>query len=267
MLLVALAVAVTMLAASTSEVALPARRIPPPGSGSRGREPAAPAIGAAAGFTDQVRDARPPSADAQPAHTHDVKRGCRAAPAGAHRTAASSAWGPARSNSHGPFDRTTGVGGTAEFTVGARRIGAAVPVSQAPAVEAGQAAEIDGLLPTLIRGQGTEFDSLRAVCRRRRRPLDRWRRASARRADHGPHLAARNRTAVVIVPTPDAWRRGGSVSTDRRRSRQVARLDWSMDAALLAALASRTGDHVDFLAPRPDQQPRRRVGASRSELR
>ena len=33
--------------------------------------------------------------------------------------------------------------------------------------------ELDGMLPVLIRGQGTEFDSLREYVDRRRRPLDR----------------------------------------------------------------------------------------------
>jgi uncharacterized protein (DUF58 family) len=146
--------------------------------------------------------------------------------------------------------------------------------------------EIDGLLPTLIRGQGTEFDSLREyVVGDDVRSID-W-RATARRADVMVRTwrPERDRRVVLVLDTGRmaAGRVGvDPTATDRpppphpaARAASSAgaadpagwpRLDWSMDAALLlAALASRAGDHVDFLAH--DRVSRAGVfGASRTEL-
>ncbi|MBA9007891.1 DUF58 domain-containing protein [Thermomonospora cellulosilytica] len=110
----------------------------------------------------------------------------------------------------------------------------------------------------LIRGQGTEFDSLREyVDGDDVRSID-W-RASARRAD-----------VVVRTWRPERDRRIYLVldtgRTSAGRVGDIPRLDCSMDAALLlGALASRAGDRVDLLAY--DRRVRARVeGASRSDL-
>ncbi|WP_406813749.1 DUF58 domain-containing protein [Mycobacterium sp. M23085] len=146
--------------------------------------------------------------------------------------------------------------------------------------------EIDGLLPTLVRGQGTEFDSLREyVVGDDVRSID-W-RATARRADVVVRTWRPERDRRVLIVLDTGRTAAGRVGVDpaaadcpppphpaaRAASSAGAsdpagwpRLDWSMDAALLlAALASRAGDHVDFLAH--DQVSRAGVfGASRTEL-
>ncbi len=127
--------------------------------------------------------------------------------------------------------------------------------------------ELDGLIPVLIRGQGTEFDSLREyVVGDDVRSID-W-RATARRADVVVRTwrPERDRRVVIVVDTGRTS--AGRVGVDPTASDPGGwpRLDWSMDAALLlAALASRAGDHVDFLAH--DRATRAAVvGASRTEL-
>ncbi|HEV7582932.1 MAG TPA: DUF58 domain-containing protein [Mycobacterium sp.] len=131
--------------------------------------------------------------------------------------------------------------------------------------------EIDGLLPTLIRGQGTEFDSLREyVVGDDVRSID-W-RASARRADVMVRTWRPERDRRVVIVLDTGRMAAGRVGVDPTSSGPGAdpagwpRLDWSMDAALLlAALAARAGDHVDFLAH--DRVSRAGVfGASRTEL-
>lgn len=127
--------------------------------------------------------------------------------------------------------------------------------------------EIDGLLPVLVRGQGTEFDSLREyVVGDDVRSID-W-RASARRSDVVVRTwrPERDRRVVIVVDTGRTS--AGRVGVDPTGSDPSGwpRLDWSLDAALLlAALASRAGDHVDFLAH--DRLTRAAVfGAGRNEL-
>jgi uncharacterized protein (DUF58 family) len=127
--------------------------------------------------------------------------------------------------------------------------------------------EIDGLLPTLVRGQGTEFDSLREyVVGDDVRSID-W-RATARRADVVVRTWRPERDRRVVIVLDTGRTAAGRVGVDPTASdpKGWPRLDWSMDAALLlAALASRAGDHVDFLAH--DQVSRAGVfGASRTEL-
>ncbi|CAM4115340.1 hypothetical protein MB901379_04613 [Mycobacterium basiliense] len=127
--------------------------------------------------------------------------------------------------------------------------------------------EIDGLLPTLIRGQGTEFDSLREyVVGDDVRSID-W-RASARRADVMVRTWRPERDRRVVIVLDTGRMAAGRVGVDPTAADPAGwpRLDWSMDAALLlAALASRAGDHVDFLAH--DRVSRAAVfGASRTEL-
>jgi uncharacterized protein (DUF58 family) len=127
--------------------------------------------------------------------------------------------------------------------------------------------EIDGLLPTLIRGQGTEFDSLREyVVGDDVRSID-W-RATARRADVMVRTWRPERDRRVVLVLDTGRMAAGRVGVDPTDADPAGwpRLDWSMDAALLlAALASRAGDNVDFLAH--DRVTRAGVfGASRTEL-
>ncbi|GAA0337661.1 DUF58 domain-containing protein [Actinoallomurus spadix] len=118
--------------------------------------------------------------------------------------------------------------------------------------------ELTGQHVALIRGQGTEFDSLREyVDGDDVRSID-W-RATARRAD-----------VVVRTWRPERDRRIYLVLDTGRtaagRVGDIPRLDCSMDAALLlGALASRAGDRVDLLAY--DRRVRARVeGAARTEV-
>ncbi|ULE35011.1 DUF58 domain-containing protein [Mycobacterium sp. IDR2000157661] len=133
--------------------------------------------------------------------------------------------------------------------------------------------ELEGNTPVLIRGQGTEFDSLREyVIGDDVRSID-W-RASARRADVVVRTWRPERDQRVVIVLDTGRTSAGRVGVDPTAAGHPAandpsgwpRLDWSMDAALLlAALASRAGDHVDFLAH--DRVTRGAVfNASRTEL-
>ncbi len=127
--------------------------------------------------------------------------------------------------------------------------------------------ELDGAIPVLIRGQGTEFDSLREyVVGDDVRSID-W-RASARRADVVVRTWRPERDRRVVIVLDTGRTSAGRVGIDPTASDPSGwpRLDWSMDAALLlAALASRAGDHVDFVAH--DRVPRAGVyNATRTEL-
>jgi uncharacterized protein (DUF58 family) len=108
--------------------------------------------------------------------------------------------------------------------------------------------ELDGSTSVMVRGQGTEFDSLRDYVRGDDvRSLD-W-RATARRTDptraSGPRLVVRtwrperDRRVVIIV---DSGR------TAAARIDDEPRLDTAYESALLlAALASKAGDRVDLV--------------------
>jgi len=127
--------------------------------------------------------------------------------------------------------------------------------------------ELDGMIPVLIRGQGTEFDSLREyVVGDDVRSID-W-RATARRADVVVRTWRPERDRRIVIVLDTGRTSAGRVGVDPTASDPSGwpRLDWSMDAALLlAALASRAGDHVDFVAH--DRVPRAGVyNASRTEL-
>ncbi len=127
--------------------------------------------------------------------------------------------------------------------------------------------ELDGAVPVLIRGQGTEFDSLREyVIGDDVRSID-W-RATARRADVVVRTWRPERDRRVVIVLDTGRTSAGRVGVDPTRADPGGwpRLDWSMDAALLlAALASRAGDHVDFLAH--DRVSRAGVfNASRTDL-
>lgn len=231
MLLVALAVAVTvdtLLAASTRKL----RFTRSPYTSARLGQPVDASLllcnGGRRRFRGQVRDAWPPSARAQP-HTHDVDV------AAGQRQQVHTALRPVRrgdqraaivtARSIGPL----GLAGrqSSQSVPGLVRVLPPFLSRKHLPSRLAKLREIDGLLPTLIRGQGTEFDSLREyVVGDDVRSID-W-RASARRAD-------------VMVRT---WR-------PERDRRVVIVLD--------------TGDHVDFLAH--DRISRAGVfGASRSEL-
>lgn len=127
--------------------------------------------------------------------------------------------------------------------------------------------ELEGMTPALIRGQGTEFDSLREyVVGDDVRSID-W-RATARRADVVVRTWRPERDRRVLIVLDTGRTSAGRVGVDPTQADPGGwpRMDWSMDAALLlAALAARAGDHVDFLAH--DRETRAAVvNASRTEL-
>jgi len=118
--------------------------------------------------------------------------------------------------------------------------------------------ELDGRQRSLVRGQGTEFDSLREYVEGDDvRSID-W-RATARRETVVVRTwrPERDRRVVVVLDTG---------RTSAGRVGDIPRLDAAMDACLLlSALASRAGDRVDLLAF--DRQVRARVrGSSRTDL-
>ena len=117
---------------------------------------------------------------------------------------------------------------------------------------------LDGLVAARVRGQGTEFDSLREyVPGDDVRSID-W-RATARRAEVVVRTwrPERDRQLLLVLDTG---------RTSAGRVADTPRLDASLDAALLlAALASRAGDRVDLLAF--DREVRASVeGASRTDV-
>jgi uncharacterized protein (DUF58 family) len=126
--------------------------------------------------------------------------------------------------------------------------------------------ELDGRTAVMVRGQGTEFDSLRDYVRGDDvRSID-W-RATARRHDPSAGGGAkvmvrtwrpeRDRHVVIVLDT---------ARTSAARIDDEPRIDTAFESALLlAALASRAGDRVDLLAY--DRTVRGRVqGASGPEL-
>lgn len=100
--------------------------------------------------------------------------------------------------------------------------------------------ELDGATRVMIRGQGTEFDSLRDYVRGDDvRSID-W-RATARRSELVVRTwrPERDRRVVIVV---DSGR------TSAARIDDEPRIDTAFESALLlAALASSAGDHVDFI--------------------
>lgn len=117
---------------------------------------------------------------------------------------------------------------------------------------------LDGVTAARVRGQGTEFDSLRDyVVGDDVRSID-W-RATARRSEVAVRTwrPERDRQVLLVVDTG---------RTCAGRVGDAPRLDASLDAGLLlTALASRAGDRVDLLAL--DRQVRAAVGgAGRGEV-
>ncbi|GAB3532943.1 DUF58 domain-containing protein [Arthrobacter tecti] len=110
--------------------------------------------------------------------------------------------------------------------------------------------ELDGRAAVQIRGAGTEFDSLRDYVRGDDvRSID-W-RATARRRDTVVRTwrPERDRRVVIVLDTS---------RTSAARIEDEPRLDTGIEASLLlAVLAQRGGDRVDFLAF--DRRPRARV--------
>ena len=104
-----------------------------------------------------------------------------------------------------------------------------------------QLRQLDGQHRSLLRGPGTEFDSLREyVIGDDVRSID-W-RAAARRGDVMVRTwrPERDRRILIVLDT-------GRTSAGRVAG--IPRLDASMDATLLlTALASRAGDRVDLIA-------------------
>jgi uncharacterized protein (DUF58 family) len=118
--------------------------------------------------------------------------------------------------------------------------------------------ELDGRTSVMIRGQGTEFDSLRDYVRGDDvRSID-W-RATARRSEVVVRTwrPERDRRVVIVIDTS---------RTSAARIENEPRIDTAFEASLLlAALATRAGDRIDMLAF--DRRPRGRVqGASGPEL-
>jgi len=113
--------------------------------------------------------------------------------------------------------------------------------------------QLDGRSAVRIRGQGTEFDSLRDYVEGDDvRSID-W-RATARRqhAVVRTWQPERDRRVILVLDTS---------RTSAGRVLDMPRLDSAMDAALLlAALASRAGDRVDLIAG--DRWVRARVGST-----
>jgi uncharacterized protein (DUF58 family) len=118
--------------------------------------------------------------------------------------------------------------------------------------------ELDGATSVMVRGQGTEFDSLRDYVRGDDvRSID-W-RATARRKDLVVRTwrPERDRRVVIII---DSGR------TSAARIDNEPRLDTAFESALLlAALATKAGDRVDLVIY--DRRVRARVhGATGPEL-
>jgi uncharacterized protein (DUF58 family) len=101
--------------------------------------------------------------------------------------------------------------------------------------------QLDGLVAARVRGQGTEFDTLRDyVDGDDVRSID-W-RATARRSEVVVRTwrPERDRRLLLVLDTS---------RTSAGRVGDIPRLDAALDAALLlTALATRAGDHVDLLA-------------------
>ena len=101
--------------------------------------------------------------------------------------------------------------------------------------------QLDGLVAARVRGQGTEFDTLREyVDGDDVRSID-W-RATARRSEVVVRTwrPERDRRLLLVLDTS---------RTSAGRVGDTPRLDAALDAALLlTALATRAGDHVDLIA-------------------
>ncbi len=189
-----------------------------------------------------IRDAWPPSAGAGP-RTHRV-----VVPAAERRFVTTVLTPTRRGDRQATFVAVRSLGPlglagrqarrTAPWTV---RVLPAFPSRRHLPAKLSRLRELTGAAAALVRGQGTEFDSLREyVVGDDVRSID-W-RATARRADVVVRTwrPERDRRVVLVLDTG---------RTSAARVGDIPRLDASLDAALLlAALASRAGDTVDVLA-------------------
>lgn len=206
-----------------------------------------------------IRDAWQPSAGAQPHHSRVH------IPAGARATLTTTLTPVRRGDK---LAATVTVRSLGPFGLAARQASRPVPwtVRVLPPFRSrrhlpeklSRLRQLDGQHRSLLRGQGSEFDSLREyVIGDDVRSID-W-RAAARRGDVMVRTwrPERDRRILIVLDT-------GRTSAGRVAG--IPRLDASMDAALLlTALASRAGDRIDFLAF--DRRVRARVvGATRSAV-
>ena len=202
-------------------------------------------------FRGQVRDAWPPSARGRPrAHPVDVA-------AGLARSVVTDLCPVRRGEQHAATVTVRSIGplrlaGRQRSVAVAGQLRVLPPFLSRKHLPARLARlrEIDGLLPVSVRGQGTEFDSLREyVAGDDVRSID-W-RATARRGEVVVRTWRPERDRRVLIVLDTGRTSAGRVGIDPTAADPTGwpRLDWSMDAALLlAALASRAGDHVDLLA-------------------
>ncbi|MCR1786541.1 DUF58 domain-containing protein [Nocardioides carbamazepini] len=125
--------------------------------------------------------------------------------------------------------------------------------------------ELDGRAAVRVRGQGTEFDSLREYVRGDDvRSID-W-RASARNT----HVVVRtwqperDRRVVLVLDTSRTSAGRVARATGEPETDGMPRLDAAMDSALLlAALAARAGDRIDFVAGDRRVRARQRLHGAR----
>ena len=207
-----------------------------------------------------VRDAWPPSAHAVPG------RAALRVPAGGQGSVTSTLTPDRRGDKasaagHRPLVRAAGAGRPAGPPTRCRGSVRVLPPFRSRrhlGEKLAQLRQLDGQHRSLLRGPGTEFDSLREyVLGDDVRSID-W-RAAARRGDVMVRTwrPERDRRILVVLDTgrTSAGRVGG-----------IPRLDASMDATLLlTALATRAGDRVDLIAF--DRRVRARVlGAPRSSV-
>lgn len=193
-------------------------------------------------FRGQVRDAWPPSARAEPrinplrlaaGQDHQIRTQLRPVRRGDQRAAVVTA------RSLGPL----GLAGrqSSQAVPGQLRVLPPFLSRKHLPSRLAKLREIDGLLPTLIRGQGTEFDSLREyVVGDDVRSID-W-RATARAGATMLRTwrPERDRHVVILIDTG---------RTSAARVGDGVRLDAAFEASLLlAALAQHAGDHVHLLA-------------------
>lgn len=214
-----------------------------------------------------LRDAWPPSAGAAPArHRIDLPAGERRRVETTLNPRRRGDREPARVTvrSYGPLRLVARQG--AHLVPWRVRVLPAFPSRRHLPAKLAKLREVDGRQAARIRGQGTEFDSLREyVVGDDVRSID-W-RATARRL--GGEAAGGGGSAVVVRTwRPERDRRILVIldtgRTSAGRVGDTPRLDAAMDAALLlTALASRVGDRVDFLAYDRDvrAQVRQRSGA------
>ena len=207
-----------------------------------------------------IRDAWPPSAGARPRPTSASIRG-------GGQTVITTTLTPTRRGDRAAVSVT--VRSTGPLGLAARQGRHAVPwtVRALPPFHSrrhlpeklSRLRELDGMHRSLIRGQGSEFDSLRAyVPGDDVRSID-W-RGTARRQEVLVRTWRPERDRRILVVLDTGRTSAGRVATIGREG-GIPRLDSSMDAALLlAALAIRAGDRIDLLAF--DQRLRARVVAA-----